>query len=68
MCIRELLDQFEIEGEFIIKTYNDNIDTYITLSKGEQFEYQIWADDNGVLDKKNTYMYAVDGVLTIEVE
>ena len=68
MCIRELLDQFEIEGEFVIKKYNNDIDTYIILSAGDQFEYQVWADDNGVLDRKITYMYAVDGVLTIEVE
>lgn len=68
MSIRELLNQFEIEGAFIIKAYNEKTEEDIILDEGEQFEYQIWNDENGVLDRKITYMYADKGVLNIEVE
>lgn len=68
MSIRELLDQFGIEGKFIVTTWNEKTEEDIILSEGEQFEYQIWNDENGVLDKKIVCMYANNGVLNIEVE
>ena len=68
MTIRELLDQFGIEGKFIITTWNEKTEEDIILSKGEQAEYQIWNNDNGVLDRKIICMYAIDEVLNIEVE
>lgn len=68
MTIRELLDNFEIQGAFIVKVWNEDTNDCAILAEGEQFEYQIWHNDNEVLDRKITYMYAVDGTLVIEVK
>lgn len=68
MCIRELCEQFEIQGMFHIKAWKDEIDDYKTLAKGEDFEYDKYKIDEDILEKKITYMFAIDGVLNIEVE
>lgn len=68
MCIRELLDQFDIQGAYIIKVWNDNVVDYETLANGSDFECDHWDMMEDILERKITYMYAVDGVLNIEVE
>lgn len=68
MCIRELIDQFDIQGAFWIKIWDDDKLDYITLAKGTDFECDHWDVMEDVLERKITYMYAVDGVLNIEVE
>ncbi len=68
MSIRELNDQFEIQGMFHIKVWKDEISDYETLAKGEDFECDRWDIDEDILERKITYMFAVDGVLNIEVE
>lgn len=68
MSIRELNDQFEIQGAFHIKVWNDDIWDYETLIKGTDFEIDRWEIDEDILERKITYMYAVDGILIIEVE
>ena len=68
MCIRELIEQFEIQGMFHIKVWNDDISDYETLAEGNEFEWDRWGINEEVLERKITYMYAVDGVLNIEVE
>ena len=68
MCIRELIDQFEIQGGFIIKFWEDDSIDYITFAKGDDFECDKWDIDEEILERKISYMYAVDGVLNIEVE
>lgn len=68
MCIRELIDQFEIQGAYHIRAWKNNIDDYITLAKGEDFECEKWDIDEDILERKITYMYAIDGILIIELE
>lgn len=68
MCIRELIDQFEIQGRFIIKTWEDDACDCVTLAKGYDFECEKWDIDEEILERKITYMYVIDDVLNIEVE
>ena len=68
MCIRELNDQFEIQGAFCIKVWDDEICDCIVLVKGNDFECDRWDISEEIMESKITYMYAVDGVLNIEIE
>ena len=68
MCIRELMEQFEIEGAFHIKVWNEETNDYVTLSEGSDFRYEKCDIDEDILEREITYMYAVNGVLNIEVE
>jgi hypothetical protein len=68
MCIRELIDQFEIQGAFCIKVCDDYKFDYITLVKGNDFECDKWDISDEILERKIAYMYAIDGVLHIELE
>ena len=68
MCIRELLEQFDIQEAFHVKVCNDDVSDYITLAKGSYFECDHWDVMEDILERKITYMYAVDGILNIEVE
>lgn len=67
MSIRELIDQIEIQGAYHIKQWDDNGENCITLAKGEDFECENWDIKDEYLEKKISYMYAIDGVLNIEV-
>lgn len=68
MCIRELDEQFEIQGAFIIKMWDDEACDYVTLAHGRDFECDRWDVAEEIFERKIAYMYAVDGVLNIEVE
>lgn len=68
MCIREMIEQFEIQGAYHIKKWDDNICDCITAAKGSDFEIDKYDIDDEVLERKITYMYVVDDVLNIEVE
>ena len=68
MTIRELIGQLEIQGMFYIKVWNDEFSDYETLAKGEDFECDKWNIDENILDRTITYIFAVDGMLNIEVE
>ena len=68
MCIRELNEQFEIQGMFHIKVWKDEVSDYETLAKGENFEFDRCDIDEDILEREITYMYSLDGVLNIEVE
>lgn len=68
MCIREMLDQFEIQGGYHIKKWNDNICDCVTVAKGSDFECDKWDIDEDIMESKIAYMYAIDGVLNIELE
>lgn len=68
MSIRDLIDQFEIQGAYCIKSWDDNDETYIVIAKGEDFEYEHWKINDEHLERNIAYMYAVDGVLNIEIE
>ena len=68
MCIKNLMEQFEIEGAFRIKVWDEEIEDYVTLSEGSDFRYENTDIDEEILEREITYMYAVDGMLNIEVE
>ena len=70
LCIRELNDQFTIQGEFVIKVYRDNdgiVGGYDILAQGNDFECDKWDIDDDILEKEITYIYVLNGVLNIEV-
>lgn len=68
MNIRELIEKFEIQGNYKIKAWNDDIEDYVTLADGVDFEYEYHEIKEEYLERKITYMYAIGGVLIIEVE
>lgn len=68
MTIRELTDQFEIQGAFCIKEWDWEKEDYIILADGHDFECDYYDISDDIMESKVAYMYAVDGVLNIEVE
>lgn len=68
MTIQYLIDQFEIQGIYTIKAWDDDVDDCVILAEGNDFELDKWNIDDEILNKKVTYMYAIDSVLYIEVE
>lgn len=69
MTIQELIDQFEVQGAFRIKEWDCEKEDYIILAEGHDFECDKWDIDDDIIEKsKIAYMYAIDGVLNIEVE
>ena len=68
LTIQELKEQFEIQGAYCVKTYDDKRNDVKTLVSGTDFECE-WSDiKEEYLNAEITYMYAVDGVLNIEIE
>lgn len=67
MTIRDLVEQFEIEGGYCIKIWVEEWNDYYKLAEGTYF-YCSNPNIKKCLDCDITYMYAVDGVLNIEVE
>lgn len=68
MTIQDLIDQFEIQGAYCIKEWDDEICDCGVLAIGKDFEYEKWNIDDDILNRKISYMYAIDGVLNIELE
>lgn len=68
MCIRELIDQFEIQGAFCIKVWDDEICDCEVLAIGNDFECDKWDINEDILERKISYMYAIGNMLNIEVE
>ena len=68
MCIRELIDQFEIQGAFRIKVWDEDKWDCVTLASGRDFECDKWDVDEEILERKIAYMYVVNDELNIEVE
>lgn len=68
MTIRDLIDQFEIQGAFCIKKWIWEEEDYIILAEGHDFEYDRCNISRNIMTSKIAYMYAVDGILNIEVE
>lgn len=68
MTIQDLIDQFEIQGIYTIKAWDDSVDDCVILNEGNDFELDKWNMNEEILNKKVTYMYAIDSVLYIEVE
>ena len=68
MTINDLIEQLEIQGGFCIKRYDYENDDIVILAEGHDFECEYYDIEEGIMDSRITYMYAVDGVLNIEVE
>ena len=68
MSIKDLIDQFEIQGAFCIKEWDYEKEYCIILAEGRDFECDKYDIDDAILNRNITYMYAVDGVLNFEVE
>ena len=68
MTIQELIDQFCIQGVYCIKRWIEDWNDYKILAKGEDFEYECHKLNEDCMNSKISYMYAVDGVLNIELE
>lgn len=68
MTIQELIDQFEIQGAYCIKKWIEEDDDYDVLAQGEVFECEYYDINEEYMNTKIDYMYAVDGVLNIELE
>lgn len=68
MTIQELIDQFEIQGAYRIKRWENDLNDYFVFAEGEDFEYEKWDLSETCLNIKISYMYAIDGALHIELE
>lgn len=68
MTIQDLIDQFEIQGAYCIKRWRDDWDDYAKFAEGKDFECDKWELKEDCLNSKISYMYAIDGVLHIELE
>ena len=68
MCVRELVDQFEIQGAFRIKVWDDDKFDCVTLASGSDFECDKWDIAEYILERKSAYMYVVNNELNFEVE
>ena len=68
MTIQELIDQFEIQGAYCIKRWRDDWNDYAKFAEGTDFESERWKIKDDCLNSKISYMYAVDGILHIELE
>lgn len=63
MTIRDLTEQFEIQGNVTVKKINEQHDNAITIHETDS---AIFTDK--VLDLEITYMYAENDTMIIEVE
>ena len=64
----DLMSNCNIQGAYIIKVWSDEQDTAITLAEGSDFECESHKLSAYITDSELKYMYAVDGVLNIEIE
>ncbi len=68
MTIQDLIDQFTIQGAFKICRWDYEAGDEIILAEGHDFECENYSINPRILGKRIVYMYAVDGVLNIEIE
>lgn len=68
MCIRDMIDQFEIQGAFCIKLIENDGWTCEVIAEGHDFECEYYDISDDVLGREINYMYALDGRINIEVK
>ena len=68
LSIKKLKEQFEIQGSYCIKAFVNEIDDMEVVAQGMDFECEWYDIEDEYLDAEITYMYAVDGILNIEIE
>ena len=66
MTIRDMIDQFAIQGPYCIKTLVD--DDIQTLVDGTDFECEFNQIDDIYFDMEITYIYVANNMLNIEIE
>lgn len=66
MTIRDLINQFEIQGAYQIATYDNETDERIILAEG--YEIKILEYNEKYLDAEIMYMFADNNVIVIEIE
>lgn len=62
LTIRDLTDQFEIQGNVVVKEWIDGKERYNILCKSDSAIF-----NNKVIDKEIKYMYSENDKLVIEV-
>ena len=65
LTIQDLLDQFEIQGEYQIATYDDKAEKRIILAEGYEIGFSKIKDE--YKNAEINYMYAEDNKLIIEI-
>lgn len=66
--INDLKGQFAIQGAYCISEWNDIQERLETLAEGKDFESESYLIKKETLDSEILYMYALEGVLHIEVK
>lgn len=65
LSIRDLINQFEIQGGYKVMAYNEEADELTIVAEG--YEIRFAQLEEKYLDAEIAYMYAEDNVLVIEV-
>ena len=65
MTIRDLKEQFEIQGAYQVATYDDETDKQIILAEGYEIGFSNLKAK--YLDAEINYMYAEDNKLIVEI-
>lgn len=65
LTIRDLIEQFEIQGGYKVMAYNEETDEIMIVVEGYEIRFAKLEDK--YLDAEISYMYAEDNVLVIEV-
>ena len=65
ITIRDLVNQFEIQGAYQVTTYDDKTDKGIILAEGYEIGFSKIEDK--YKDAEINYMYAEDNKLVIEI-
>lgn len=70
MTIRDLMEQFTIQGAYQIKKWDDTEEAYNILAEGQDFEYESHKINDATLDAEIKYMYTPQGTsyIVFEVE
>lgn len=65
LTIRDLIEQFEIQGAYKIVAYNEGTDEATIVAEG--YDVRPFKIEDEYLDAEISYMYADDNVLVIEI-
>lgn len=68
MTIHDLIEQFTIQGGYCVKQWSEEHNDCMVLEEGRDFECEWYNFSEAVMNGKISYMYAVDGVLNIELD
>ena len=65
LTIRDLIEQFEIQGAYKVMSYSEETDDLTIVAEG--YDIRPFKIEDRYLDAEIAYMYADDNVLVIEV-